>query len=175
MTVKTQLLRVSLTMLSLFKKKKKRRIILRPKGDIYDLAFLYDSINQQYFNGKLSLHISWFGTGQTVPKTKITFGLYNFQHKLIKINRLLDREEVPLNFVRYIIYHEMLHEIHPPKRRKKGFHHIHHLDFKLSEKRFAEYEEAQAFLKVWKTRYFSRKNSEPVNSYNATYKTHQER
>lgn len=135
-------------------KKRKRRLILRPKGAVYNLQEIYDSLNREYFDAKLNLKISWFGRKEKIPKTKITFGSYNYLHQLIKVHRLLDQKEVPLAFVRYIVYHEMLHNVLPPKRKKRGQNHIHHKNFKAKEKEFKEFSEATAFLKQWREKHF---------------------
>lgn len=132
---------------------KKRKIILRPIGKVYNLREIYDEINGQYFNSKLNLHITWFGSG-VVPKSSILFGSYTFGLELVKVNRVLDTEEVPLSFVRYIVYHEMLHHVFPPKRGRRGRRDIHHGEFKDRERQFNEFEEAKDFLKKWRAKHF---------------------
>jgi predicted SprT family Zn-dependent metalloprotease len=139
----------------LLRKKRTKRIILRPFGQVYNLQEIYEQVNEEYFGAKLNLKITWFGRGETVPKTRITFGSYTPQLKLIKVNRLLDREYIPEFFVRYIVYHEMLHEAFPPKKRKRGTHHIHHSEFKEKEKAFPHYGEVKAFIQRWKDEHFS--------------------
>lgn len=135
-------------------KRVKKAVILRPKGAVYDLQEIYDGLNREYFDAKLDLKISWFGPKEKIPKSKITFGSYNYYQELIKVNRLLDREEVPLSFVRFIVYHEMLHNVHPPKRKRRGRHHIHHSEFKAKEKEFKEFSEVAAYLQQWKKVHF---------------------
>lgn len=125
--------------------RKKRNVILRTQGEIYDLQAMYDTLNVEYFDSKLNLNITWFGKGM-IPKTRILFGSYDHRFQLIKINRYLDREVVPQHFVRYIIYHEMLHDILPPIRGRNGRRNIHHPEFKRREKTFEEYALARNFL-----------------------------
>ncbi|MDN3505654.1 MAG: hypothetical protein P0S96_00280 [Simkaniaceae bacterium] len=137
------------------KKKRNKRIILRPFGQVYNLQEIYNEVNEKYFDAKLSLRISWFGRGETVPKTRITFGSYNPNFKLIKVNRLLDKEHIPEYFVRFIVYHEMLHDAVPPKRKKRGTHHIHHKEFKAKEREFPEFSEVNAFIQKWKKEHFA--------------------
>ncbi len=134
------------------KKRKRRTVVLRPYGKLYNLQEIYEELNNEYFDAKLDLRISWFGNGVSVPKTRMLFGSYNHQTKLIKINRLLDRASVPEYFVRYIIYHEMLHDLLPPIRQKNGRRSIHHKEFNAREKQFPDYALAQEFLKKWKKR-----------------------
>ena len=142
-------------MLGIFRNKKiKKRIILRPKGEIYNLLEIYETLNHEYFDAKLDLRISWFGRGEVIPKTRITFGAYNHDLKLIKVNRLLDKPHIPEYFVRYIVCHEMLHNAFPPIRRKRGRHHVHHCDFKAKERAFPFYAKAMAFIREWKKIHF---------------------
>lgn len=135
-------------------KRKKKRIILRPIGSIYNLQEIYNALNHKYFDAKLDLRISWFGRGEIIPKTRITFGSYNHNLKLIKINRLLDKEHIPEYFVHYIVYHEMLHNLLPPKRKRRGRHHIHHNEFKSKEREFPQFSEVKTFVKKWKKVHF---------------------
>lgn len=137
------------------KKKKKRKIILRPTGNLYNLEQIYHQINEKYFNSQVNAKITWFGRGVRTPKSSITFGSYNHQLQLIKINRLLDTESYPEFFVRYIIYHEMLHNLFPPKRGRRGRRDIHHMEFKEREKDFEEYEQAKTFVRQWKELHFN--------------------
>ena len=140
-----------MTFLRFFKRsvKKRRRTILRTQGKIYDLQALYESVNAEYFDAKLDLRITWFGRG-VVPRTRILFGSYDHRNRLVKINRFLDKKEVPEHFVRYIIYHEMLHHVLPPIRGKNGRRSIHHSQFKQREKAFGEYSLARNFLNSFK-------------------------
>lgn len=73
---------------------------------------------------------------------------------MVKVNRVLDREDVPLSFVRYIVFHEMLHHLYPPKRGKRGRRDIHHSEFRTHERRFQEFDQAKAFLRQWRERHF---------------------
>jgi len=134
--------------------RKRKRVILRPFGQVYNLQEMYNTLNNEYFDGKLDLRISWFGRGETIPKTRITFGSYNPKLKLIKVNRLLDKDDIPEYFVRYIVYHEMLHNAVPPKKKRRGTHHIHHREFKEREKVFSDYDLAQSFIKSWRKIHF---------------------
>jgi hypothetical protein len=133
---------------------KERKRILRPYGKCYDLFEIYRGLNAEYFGEKLDLHISWFGSGK-LPKSSILFGSFRAEEKLIKINRVLDEERIPCFFVRYIVYHEMLHAVVPPKRGKNGKWEIHHKEYKERERKFKEFSEAATFLQEWKKKHFA--------------------
>jgi hypothetical protein len=117
------------------------------RGEHYDLQSVYNRLNALYFNDKLDLSITWFGCPHRSVKTQRILGLYEFKSRLIKVHRLLDHPRFPPYFISYIVYHEMLHSVLPPLRRKKGRCRIHHGEFKEREKCFAEYDLAREFEK----------------------------
>lgn len=133
--------------------KRSRRIILRSKGEHYDLQTVYDEINALYFEKSLALGITWVGNRLSKPKTRIVLGSYHHHQKVIRINRVLDHPEIPHYFISFIVYHEMLHHTHPPRKRL-GRREIHHNDFKLKEKQFEHYAQAKEFRKRFKNALF---------------------
>lgn len=120
---------------------------LHTQGKIYDLQALYDQINDEYFEGRLKLHITWFGKASRSSSNRITFGLYHDPLRLIKINRLLDQKHVPEYFISYIIYHEILHYVCPTYVDERGVKQIHSKEFKEREKEFRYYHLAQKWIR----------------------------
>lgn len=124
------------------------------KGRFYDLEELYNEINSEYFNNSLDLSITWFGNASQRKRSRVTFGLYYDPLKLIKIHRILDKARrfknepyFPDFFIKYVIYHEMLHHVCPAYYDDYGKHRIHTVEFKKEEKRFREFEQAQVWMK----------------------------
>lgn len=133
----------------IFKKKKSiQRRSLPPTGQYYNLQEIYNTLNTEYFESKLNLNISWFGNGN-IARTRVLFGSYYHRTKSIKINRFLDQANIPPYVVKFIVYHEMLHDVFPPKRKLNGRRSIHHPDFKEVEKQFPDYKLAKEFIKNW--------------------------
>lgn len=127
-----------------------QKLIKKPsaaRGEHYDLQSVYDHLNALYFDNRLELTIHWFGCPHRKVKTQRILGLYDFQSRQIKIHRLLDHPQFPSYFISYVVYHEMLHSVLPPLKRKKGRLRIHHGEFKEREKCFAEYDLARQFEK----------------------------
>jgi hypothetical protein len=120
---------------------------LQTKGKVYDLQKIYDDLNETYFGGSLELYITWFGSKTKRSRQRITFGLFHDALRLIKMNRMVDDKYFPPYFVAYVIYHEMLHYVCPTYVDANGQKHIHSKEFKLREKKFAYYREAQMWLK----------------------------
>jgi hypothetical protein len=120
---------------------------LEVEGLTYHLKSIYNQLNDEYFDGRLKLFITWFGKRQQKNRSRINFGLYYDPLKLIKISRLLDSPYFPEYVVRFVIYHEMLHHVCPSYYDEQGIHRIHSKEFKALEKKFSHYKEAQAWIK----------------------------
>lgn len=119
---------------------------LESRGKVYNLKKIYDRLNDEYFGGKLDLHVTWFGEKWRGRRSRITFGLYHDPLRLIKIHRLLDDKAVPDYVLSYIIYHEMVHHVSPPTVDKGGHKRIHNKRFCQIEKQFEFYNEAKQWI-----------------------------
>lgn len=138
----------------LFPTPKAPRVIrISSTGAHYNLQEIYDKLNEEYFEKKLSLAITWFGSSDRSAKRRRLLGSYQQKNRLIKIHRLLDNERFPHYFVSYVIYHEMLHHECPP--RKRGKRRIHHDVFKEREKKFKEYALAKKWEKENRKEFFT--------------------
>ena len=71
-------------------------------------------------------------------------GSYSVEERLIRIHRALDRAFVPAFFVEWIVFHEMLHQVHDIKV-KNGRREFHSRAFLADEARFEHYHEARAW------------------------------
>lgn len=111
-------------------------------GKVYNLREMFDGLNQQYFGGRLELdHIGWT-RGRAIKR----LGFYDEVQNRIIISKSLDQPSVPRFFLEYIVYHEMLHMVHPEEVRN-GRNYIHHERFQNDEKQFPFYRQAQNYLK----------------------------
>lgn len=117
------------------------------QGKVFNLQQIYDDLNQEYFGGRLNLHITWFGKRRKSSSSRLTFGLYHDPLKLIKINRIMDNERFPLYMLSYIIYHEMLHYVCPAYVDERGVKQIHSKAFKERERKFRHFGLAQKWIK----------------------------
>lgn len=117
-------------------------------GNVYDLREVYEYLNDYYFGGVLDLSITWYGKSYIKNRSRFTFGLYFQPLKLIKIHKMLDSLEIPLYFIEYVIYHEMLHHVCPSYYDESGRNHVHTPEFKKREKTFKDFKKAQEWLKI---------------------------
>lgn len=124
------------------------------KGRVYDLQPLYEQINRAYFSDALKLELTWYGVWGRNNRSRVTFGQYVDNLRLIKIHRILDDPFFPLFFVRFILYHEMLHAVIPGQVDQSGRYCMHGKAFKERERLFADYAEARAWEKQHKHHFF---------------------
>ncbi len=119
---------------------------IKTLGYLYNLDRLYKQVNQEYFEGKVNLKITWFGKPSSQRRNKVTFGLYSEPMKLIKIHRMLDSFSVPDYVIKFVIYHEMLHHVCQAYVDSKGTLHMHDKAFKKREEQYQYYRLAQEWI-----------------------------
>ena len=121
-----------------------RKIAARTKGKHFDLAEIYQKVNEEYFDGSVSASISWGAKGPRRSARSRTLGSYSSYGNIIRINPLLDSRRVPRYFLEFIVYHEMLHA-DMGIEKKAGRRSVHSQEFKSREKLFKEYGRATAW------------------------------
>ena len=105
-----------------------RRGPLRRKGKHYDLGEIYSRINDRFFSGNVNCRIGW-ARGEHRGRRRrrrqsVRYGTFHDETQTVRVNPLLDRPDVPVEFLEYIIFHEMLHAIVPSIRENgRCFHH----------------------------------------------------
>jgi hypothetical protein len=118
-----------------------RKEVAEPKGNVYDLDALFDTLNEVHFDGALERpRIGW-----TLRDGWRTHGHYDAAHKTIVLSRTLDEVRVPQFVVEFVLFHEMLHVAIPAQLRGgKRFHHT--AEFRAAEARFPRFADAVAWL-----------------------------
>jgi len=113
------------------------------KGTFHDLQDIFNELNTQYFRGKINARISWGQrTGKVKRRNSIKMGSYAVEDRFIRIHRALDRAFVPRFFVEWVVFHEMLHQVHTPKI-VNGRRCFHPKAFLSDEALFEHYEKAK--------------------------------
>jgi len=117
-------------------------LVLEPKGRVRDLCEVFDYVNSFYFSGSFATPIlAW-----TTESPKRRLGYYFEAIELLAVNRVLDSERVPRYALEFVIYHELLHSIfEPDSLLEKRIHHTS--EFKIRERQFSHYEEAETWLR----------------------------
>jgi hypothetical protein len=123
------------------KRERGRKLLLPPRGVVYDLANLFEELNLQYFFGLMARPEVGWG-----PKRGRTIlGHYDPAHHVIVISKLLDSSAVPKYVVEYVMFHEMLHLRHAVTT-SNGRRQVHTKEFKREERNFVLYEKAVEWL-----------------------------
>ena len=107
-------------------------------GIHYDLREIFDSVNGEYFANTVSAAISWGARRRRQRVRRRTLGSYNRLTGSISINQLLDNPSVPAYYLRFIVYHEMLHA-HLGAERKSTRRVWHSKAFREKERMFRDY------------------------------------
>jgi hypothetical protein len=111
------------------------------QGQHYDLAAVFDRVNAAYFDGTLSApRLTW---NKTLTHRK--FGHYQFNTDTVMLSLSLDDAAVPPYVVEFVMYHELLHK-HLGVKLVNGRRYAHTTAFHDAERRFAQYQQAKAFL-----------------------------
>ena len=113
----------------------------RTRGRVYDLMAIYRDVNRSFFSGRVDCHIEW-GRRSTRRKRNaryrtIHFGSWSRSTRMIRVHPLLDDTEVPAEFVRYIVFHEMLHAV-VPEVQINGRRYDHSPQFRALERAFPD-------------------------------------
>lgn len=132
-----------------------RRIRLNPNGSHYELLPLLEIVRAQEFPEHFAADstppralplpaITWSQQNPRGKLRSLRLGSYNRERDLIRIHPLLDDKRVPEFFVRYIIFHELLHAVHKSLKDPSG-RWVHHSQ--AFRQRESEYPDYQAALK----------------------------
>lgn len=128
-----------------------RRIRIADGGEHHNLQSIFEALNAQYFDGRVKARITWARRGAAAGRQRrsIKLGSYNSRDELIRVHPTLDAKWVPHFFVAYIVYHEMLHQVVPPRVSGAGGsrRELHGRDFCRAERVFEQYDEAIAWEK----------------------------
>ena len=119
-----------------------RPITVDVEGRHHNLQEIFDRLNAAYFEGAIRARITWGPrTKRKRARDSIKLGSYTVEDELIRIHPVLDASDVPAFFVEWVVYHEMLHEVHdmPIVDGRRVYHTA---EFRRAEAQFERYAEA---------------------------------
>ena len=121
-----------------------RQFNLPHEGKHFDLQRMFDEINARYFGRRLrGYKVEWGRRRKQRPKDYFVFGTIQEEDRMIRINKQLDQAFVPTWFLRYILFHEMLHSVVPDEPLRNGRRRVHTEEFNRRERRFRGYHRAR--------------------------------
>ncbi len=128
----------------------RRRLRIEPVGRHHDLASLFARLNERYFEGRVQATIT-YGPAPRARRIRksIKMGSYSADAKVIRIHPALDQAWVPSYFVEWIVFHEMLHDVHRIRRLENGRRCVHSPEFVAHERKFHDFKRAQS----WETQH----------------------
>jgi len=115
------------------------------RGQHFDLRAIFDELNRAHFQGAVTAAITWGRMPEPRRRRSMRFGSYFPREDLIRIHPFLDQAFVPLYFVRYIVFHEMLHAFLGIEESPSGRQRIHTAAFKKIERAYPGYDRAVAW------------------------------
>jgi len=123
---------------------------LQTRGRHHDLAriaktLLASEFRRDFGPDRSAPRMTW---GRS-PKRRTTRGLrlgsYDAECHLVRIHPALDQPAVPDWFVRYVLFHEFLHAVHPPVRGRGGRWIRHGRELVRREKGYSDLERSLAW------------------------------
>lgn len=124
-----------------------RKVVTSPKGENYDLEEIFQELNRSYFEGKMTQP----SLGWSRNRSRTRLGHFDPSHHMIVISRIMDAIDAPRVILEYVMYHEMLHLLHPEElcgnRRR-----IHTPEFRAAERKFPDFKEVQKTLRKFLSR-----------------------
>lgn len=117
-----------------------RRVLkpLNAAGRVHDLGEISSDVSRTFFNGRVKCRVGWGRLGRTKRRRRaasIRYGSWDESTRTVRVNPRLDDERVPREFVRYIVFHEMLHAV-VPVEVQAGRRLTHTRQFRALEKGF---------------------------------------
>ncbi|CAN5234570.1 hypothetical protein BH20VER2_BH20VER2_04190 [soil metagenome] len=121
-----------------------RQLHLQHEGKYFDLREIFDRLNARHFRARLRGYtVVWGRRRRQRPKEYFVFGTIQEEDRVIRINPALDQPFVPLWFLQYVMYHEMLHSVVPDEIDTSGRRRVHTEEFYRRERQYPGYYRAR--------------------------------
>ena len=120
---------------------------LSQRGRHHDLAriaagILSKELASDFGPSRPAPRVTWGRTRGRSPRRAMRLGSYDAEIDVVRVHPALDQEGVPESFVRYVLFHELLHAVHPPVRGEDGRWIRHGREFQERERRYEGLERA---------------------------------
>jgi hypothetical protein len=117
---------------------------LAPRGRFHDLDEIHGELNERFFHGASNSRITWGHAGSRRSRRTIQLGSFVANENLIRIHPSLDQAFVPRQYVAWVVFHEMLHEVLGVERKRRR-RSVHPPEFGVLEATFPDF----AACKEW--------------------------
>lgn len=126
----------------------------RTAGEHHDLEALLAQVQADAFAVPVAATITWGRRGRRPRRARqrsLRFGSRD-ETGLVRVHPVLDHASVPAWFVRYVIFHELLHAVHRPETSPSGRRRVHPPAFRAAERAHADHDRAT----VWQAAHLDR-------------------
>ena len=120
---------------------------LRTLGRHHDLQDIFTRLNREHFDNQIVASIGWSPAPKRKARSSVRLGVYEHERRQIRLHPGLDSLEVPLFYVEFVVFHEMLHQVFVPTE-KTARRNLHSRAFREREKSFPAFEMATAWEKA---------------------------
>jgi hypothetical protein len=123
---------------------------LVPRGEHHDLdqiarELCATELAREFGPGSELPHIGWGRRTPSRTRRSLRLGSFDTDGRIVRIHPVLDQPAVPRWFVRYVVFHELLHAVFPIERGE-GDRWIHHgRAFRLRERAYSDHRRALAW------------------------------
>lgn len=111
-------------------------------GNVFNLTAIFNELNAQHFGKSVTASVTWGRMPPARRRRSIRFGSYTPCDNVIRIHPLLDQPFIPMFFMRYIMFHEMLHAFLGIEEMADGRRRYHTKEFLATERAFPDYHRA---------------------------------
>lgn len=108
------------------------------RGRCHDLEPLFERLNREHFQGRVQALVRWSPRPGSLS-THRTVNTATGERHVITLGQIYDDPDVPVYAVEGVLFHEMLHAVHPPKKGSGARRHVHHAEFRRAEQAFPGY------------------------------------
>jgi hypothetical protein len=121
------------------------KITVRTRGVMHDLEELAEGLFGDEFALDFARRprpaVSWGRRQKSSARRTLMLGSYNARSNLVRVHPVLDQPLVPDWYVRFILFHEILHAVIPSR-------HVHHTPaFRRRERSYRDFARARAWEK----------------------------
>jgi len=117
------------------------------RGTHHDLSVLAQSLVEREYAADFGPDsplpaMTWGRRGPSRTRNSLRLGSFDPDPRLVRIHPVLDQASVPEWFVRFVLFHELLHAVHPPERGTDN-RWVHHGSlFRRRERTYVDYARA---------------------------------
>lgn len=127
------------------------KLALEAKGAHHDLGELREHLRTREFasdfEGSALPPIGWGRAGRSRSRRSLRLGSFDPFSYSVRVHPVLDSADAPRFFVRYIVFHELLHAALDQPPDEQGRRRVHGPAFRARERQYVDYERALAWEK----------------------------